>query len=58
MVRRAVLEQAGDFTLADLSAQLPSASPQLIKKILSELKAQGLVRLNGRGRGATWNVMG
>jgi len=40
-----VLEQDGEFTLADLSAQLPSASPQLIKKVLSELKGEGRVRL-------------
>jgi Fic family protein len=58
MVRRIVLEQAGDFTLADLAAQLPSASPQLIKKVLSELKGEGRVRLAGRGRGATWIVIG
>jgi len=57
MVRRAVFEQAGDFTLADLSAQLPSASPQLIKKVLGELKRKGRVRLAGRGRGATWNLI-
>jgi Fic family protein len=58
MARRIVLEQDGEFTLADLSAQLPSASPQLIKKVLSELKGEGRVRLAGRGRGATWNVIG
>ena len=58
MVRRIVLEQAGEFTLADLSAQLPIASPQLIKRGLSELKGEGRVRLTGRGRGATWRVIG
>ena len=58
MVRRIVLEQAGEFTLADLSAQLPNVSQQLIKKVLSQLKGEGRVRLAGRGRGATWNVIG
>ena len=56
MVRRTVLEQVGDFTLADLVAQLPNASPQLIKKVLGELKRQGHVHLAGRGRGAIWNL--
>ena len=56
MVRRAVLEQVGRFTLADLAQQLPAASPQLIKKVLAELKSGGRVRLHGRGRGATWEV--
>jgi len=54
MVRQTVLAQVDQFTLADLSALLPSASAQLIKKVLSQLKAEGRVRLIGRGRGARW----
>jgi hypothetical protein len=38
LVRRTVLAQLEEFTLADLSTQLPSASRQLIKKVLSDLK--------------------
>ena len=56
LVRRTVLAQVEEFTLADLSAQLPSASPQLIKKVLAELKKAGKVRLAGKGRGARWLV--
>jgi Fic family protein len=56
LVRRIVLEQVGEFTLADLAAELPNASPQLIKKVLSELKDAGHIRLSGRGRGAKWRV--
>src|SRR5262249_11958385 len=33
MVRQAVLAQVEPFTLADLTSQLPSASPQLVKKV-------------------------
>ena len=58
LVRRTVLDQAGEFTLADLSAQLPGLSPQLIKKMLGELKRDGRIRLEGRGRGAKWSVLG
>jgi Fic family protein len=57
LVRQTILAQVEEFTLGDLSAQLPSASPQLIKKILAELKKQGKVRLAGRGRGARWEVV-
>ncbi len=39
------LEQAGEFMLADLGA----ASPLLGKKALSDLKAAGRVKLEGRG---------
>ena len=57
LVRRAVLSQVEQFTLAALAAQLPAVSPQLIKKVLSELKKAGRVRLFGRGRGARWEVL-
>jgi Fic family protein len=57
LVRRSVLAQVEQFTLADMSAQLPVASPQLIKKVLAELKKAGKVRLTGKGRGARWEVL-
>lgn len=57
LVRQTVLAQVEQFTLADLVAQLPAASPQLIKKVLAELKKAGKVRLVGRGRGARWEVI-
>ena len=58
LVRQTVLAQVEQFTLGDLAAQLPSASKQLIKKILAELKKQGKIRLVGRGRGARWEIIG
>jgi Fic family protein len=57
LVRHTVLTQTEQFTLSDLLAQLPSASPQLIKKVLAELKKQSKVRLAGKGRGARWEVI-
>ena len=59
LVRQAIESQIGPFTLAELKAQCPVASSQLIKKILAEMKKTGNVRLVGRGRGAYWeNVRG
>jgi hypothetical protein len=55
-VRRAILTQGGPFTLVDLRAQFPAASPQLIKKVLAAMKKGGEVRLAGRGRGARWEA--
>jgi hypothetical protein len=49
--------QVERFTLADTAAQLPAASSQLIKKVLAEMKKTGQVRLEGRGRGARWEVV-
>lgn len=56
LVRRTVLAQVEEFTLADLSAQLPTASRQLVKKVLAELKRRRQVSLVGRGRSARWRV--
>ena len=57
LVRQTILTQVELFTLGDLAAQVPVASPQLIKKVLAEMKQQGKVRLLGRGRGARWEVV-
>jgi len=56
LVRRTVLSQVEPFTLADMAVQLPSASPQLIKKVLAAMKDAGQVKLAGRGRGARWEI--
>jgi Fic family protein len=57
LVRHTVLAQVEKFTLADMAAQLPAASSQLIKKVLAEMKRNGRVQLFGRGRGARWEVV-
>jgi Fic family protein len=56
LVRQTVLAQVERFTLADMAAQVPAASSQLIKKVLARMKKAGQVRLKGRGRGARWKV--
>jgi len=56
LVRHTTMEQVGQFTLGDLALQFPAASPQLIKKILAQLKSEGKVRLSGKDRGAMWEV--
>jgi Fic family protein len=57
LVRQTVLAQVDQFTLADVAALLPAASPQLVKKVLAGMKKAGKVRLTGRGRGARWEVI-
>lgn len=56
MARRVILGQVGPFSLADVQAQLPGVSVQLLKKVLAGLKAAGELTLTGRGRGARWMV--
>jgi Fic family protein len=57
LARQAALAQVGPFTLADLNAQVPSASPQLLKKVLGAMKNEGRVQLTGRGRSARWEIL-
>jgi Fic family protein len=57
LVRQTVLAQVDRFTLSDVAALLPAVSPQLVKKVLAEMKKTGEVRLAGRGRGAWWEVI-
>ncbi|MBF0452874.1 MAG: Fic family protein [Candidatus Magnetomorum sp.] len=57
LVKKMILKQIGTFTLAELSAQLPSTSRQLIKKVLSDFKHLGKIRLIGKGRGACWEIV-
>ncbi|HTW94369.1 MAG TPA: hypothetical protein VMD30_06235 [Tepidisphaeraceae bacterium] len=56
--RQTALAQVGPFTLADLHGQVPAASPQLLKKVLAQLKKEGLARVEGHGRGARWVILG
>ncbi len=57
LARQSIIGQVGEFTLADIAAQLPAVSPQLVKKVLAAMKQAGQVRLSGRGRGARWIVV-
>jgi len=57
LVKHVILRQIGTFTLAELQSLCPQISVQLIKKILSQMKKDGSVKLSGRGRGARWNVV-
>jgi DNA-binding HxlR family transcriptional regulator len=56
LARQAALGQVGPFALADLRAQVPSASTHLLKKVLAELKNEGMLKVTGHGRSARWEV--
>lgn len=57
LARKVIMSQPAPFTLAELRAQVPAASLQLLKKVLASMKIEGLIRLSGRGRGARWEVV-
>ncbi len=57
LVRQAAMRQPGAFTLSEIQALCPSASVQLVKKVLAQLKSEGRLVLAGRGRGARWRIV-
>lgn len=58
LVRQAVFDQVGEFTVGDVRALCPSVSTPLVRKVLQDLKRAGAVGLTGRGRGARWVSLG
>ncbi|MFZ7127381.1 MAG: Fic family protein [Desulfobacterales bacterium] len=56
LLRQAVMDQVGPFTLSEILAMVPASSPQLARKVLQAMKKEGVVKLSGRGRGAVWEV--
>lgn len=57
-VRTYVLRHAGrTFRMSDARAALPGVSDQTIRLVLGELKRDGLVEVDGVGRGAAWSTV-
>lgn len=54
LVREAVARLVGPFALADVGAQCPGVSLPTIKRELAAMRGEGLLLLDGRGRGARW----
>ena len=57
MVRSAVTRMAGDFALSDVHLECPGVSLATIKRELGAMRDEGLLLLQGKGRGAKWRRM-
>lgn len=55
-VRHAVDRMPSIFTIHDLMLECPSTSREWVRRVLREMKAEGLVELVGRGKGAMWKA--
>ncbi len=55
LVREAVGRMTRPFALADLQVECPGVSLPTIKRELSAMRDEGLVMLQGKGRGAKWH---
>jgi Fic family protein len=54
-VRRAVLRKVMPFSISDLERDCPGVSRDTIRIILRQLRDEGVVLAEGRGRGARWS---
>ena len=48
----------GTFTLKDIEKACLGASPDMVRKVLRDLKKEGSVQCLGRGPGAAWRKKG
>ncbi len=58
MVRRAVLGFRQSFHIAELVKQCPDVSMDMIRKVLKDMRQEELITCNGRGKQATWSLLG
>lgn len=54
LVKAAITSMPTRFKLGELRQTCPSVSRDLMQKVLQELKTQGSIKLQGKGRGAVW----
>jgi len=53
-VRMAVDRRIGPFSIAQIARDCPRISRVMIKNVLGKLRDEGVISLEGRGRGARW----
>jgi Fic family protein len=56
-IRRVIDRKVGPFAISDVEAECPGISRDMIRVVLRRLRDQGVLRLEGRGRGAKWVVI-
>jgi Fic family protein len=53
-IRMAVDRRVGLFAISDLEREMPHISRDMIKLVLRDLKEEGAISVQGKGRGAKW----
>lgn len=56
-VRAAVVRRLGAFGIADIEHDCPGVSRDMVRHVLRQMRAEGFVRVEGRGRGAKWRSL-
>jgi len=53
-IRMAVERQVGPFAISNIERECPHISRDMIKLVLRDLRDEGLIAVQGKGRGAKW----
>jgi Fic family protein len=53
-IRMAVERRIGPFAISDIESECPHISRDMIKLVLRDLRDQGVIVVQGKGRGAKW----
>ncbi len=56
-VRAAVARRITPFQISDLERDCPGISREMIRVVLRQLREEGVLALEGRGRGARWRPL-
>ena len=56
-VRAAVLRRLGPFGISDIEHDCPGVSRDMVRHVLRQMRTDGLVQVEGRGRGAKWRAV-
>jgi Fic family protein len=54
LIEGAVARRRGSFTISEMEDDCPGVSRDMIRYVLRRMRDQGLLRVEGRGRGARW----
>jgi Fic family protein len=56
-IRAAVSRRTGAFGIADIEHDCPGVSRDMVRHVLRQMRTDGLLRVEGRGRGAKWRTV-
>ena len=54
LVRSAIEQSSRAFAIGDICLQIPTVSRELVKKVVQQMRTEGLLEPVGKGRGAQW----
>ena len=53
-IRAAVARRVGAFGIPDIEHDAPGVSRDMVRHVLRQMREEGMVRVEGTGRGARW----